>query len=489
MGFYYKGVFTKILFKFFFNRSCDYRIFEDIYISWNSNIPSLTMLHAVWSDNLQKYKLNRKIINRLKMKEIEIINHINHPMGIVSEPYKKYILNKHFSNKIKKNLSVIELGIKNKIKNKIKKNKKTINQKSLIYVGSLETRKNVFFLLKLFKKIYKFNSEYKLTIIGDGPDKNKLFKYAAQNYLPIRFLGNRDQKEIFNELSNHKIYIHTSTKESFSLSLLEAKISGLTTVAYEKLEVPKEFIDIGLKNFNINNWFNKIISNNNNNNKINEKKYLIENTAKKLIDKSSNFNLINKSFFDNISISYKKKIKKKYKLPNRFILNICNPNEENNYLCLVKAIKILKNDNQKIKLIIIIKKKKSFYKIQEIINNFKMNMCIKIISNLNDHEIASFYKLANLFISIDYNKDSIVHIYESMASNLPMLLCNNKKLRELTKNTSIYFDEFDPLSIANKIKFVLLNNQIKKKMINSGKKRVSSVAANVKNSIKNNFDN
>ena len=477
LGFYYKGVCTKILFKFFFNKNCDYRIFEDIYISWNSQIPSLTMLHAVWSDNLQKYKLKKKIINRLKVKEIGIINKINHPIGIVSEPYRKFILHKHFSGKINKNFSVIELGIKKKNKEK----RKLINQKTLIYVGSLEARKNVFFLLKLFKKIYQFNSEYRLTIIGDGPDKKKLLEYSDQNHLPIRFLGNKNQKEIFQELNSHETYIHTSTKESFSLSLLEAKISGLRTIAYSKLEVPKEFIDIGLDNFNINNWFNKIILKKNKKKNINIKKYLIKNTAKKLIDKSSNYDIISKSFFENISISQKNKVKKKYHLPNTFIINICNQ-KSNNYLCLIKAIKILKNENPNITLIIIIKDQKYYYNIQKMINDFKLNMNIRIISDLKYLEFACFYKLANLSISLSaaHKKDSIHHIYECMGSNLPMLLSSDKILRKLTKDKSIYFDQFDPLSIANKIKFILSSKYIKEKMINYGKKTLHTIFADMK---------
>ena len=83
MGFYYKGICTKILFKLFFNSKCDYRIFEDIYITWNSNIPSITILHAVWSDNLQKFSIKDEHIKKLKYKEIKVINSIQHPVSTV----------------------------------------------------------------------------------------------------------------------------------------------------------------------------------------------------------------------------------------------------------------------------------------------------------------------------------------------------------------------------------------------------------------------
>ena len=151
MGFYYKGICTKILFKLFFNSKCDYRIFEDIYITWNSNIPSITILHAVWSDNLQKFSIKDEHIKKLKYKEIKVINSIQHPVSTVSKPYRNYIIKKHFFEKIQKIL-ITELGTSEVLKSikKIDKNKKRI-----IYVGSLEARKNVFFLLKLFKKFMK----------------------------------------------------------------------------------------------------------------------------------------------------------------------------------------------------------------------------------------------------------------------------------------------------------------------------------------------
>ena len=41
---------------------------------------------------------------------------------------------------------------------------------------------------------------------------------------------------------------------------------------------------------------------------------------------------------------------------------------------------------------------------------------------------------------------------------------------EKSPKINIYFDEYDPLSIANKIKFVLLNKNIQRKMIDYGKK-------------------
>ena len=280
LGYFYKGIITRFLFKFFFNKNSDIRIFEDIYISWNSKIPSVTMLHAVWSDNLQKYLIKPERLKKLKKKEVNKINNIEHPIGVVSGPYLNYINKNHFAKKIKKKLKIVELGI-DKIPKKSKNKKKKI-----IYVGALEARKNIFLLLNIFKKIYKFDSQYEFTIIGSGPNTNKAVKFCIKNKLPVDFKGNLKNDKIFKELQKNQIYLHTSSKESFSLSLLEAKICGLITVAYKKLEVPKDFIDVGIDDFKVNSWFKKIIQLNNRGEvfkKFRYKKYLISNTAMKLL--------------------------------------------------------------------------------------------------------------------------------------------------------------------------------------------------------------
>ncbi len=470
MGFYYKGVLTKFLFKFFFDKKCDYRIFEDIYISWNSNIPSITIMHAVWSDNLQKYKLKKKFIQTLKNKESKTINSIKHSICTVSEPYKNYLINKHFNRKINKKISVVELGIK-KMNNT---SKKTSDLKSLIYVGSLEARKNIKFLFKVFKKLYQYDNSYKLTIIGDGPDKIILQKFKRKYSLPIKFLGNKNQYEIFQELKKHGTYVHTSVKESFSLSLLEAKISGLITIAYNKLEVPKEFIDIGVENFNINYWFKKIISiKKKNNKKFNFKKFLISESSKKLIERIDNYGFEKSNFFNKITNREIRTFKEKHRIKGKLILTYCSTNEMDQYLIIIKSLKILKYQQKNILLFIISEqdhKSNQNYKINKLIKEFKLNNNIKII-NINSYfDLICLCKLSKLFIfPLGFTKLNFKYL-DFIVSKVPTLLPDHKKLKRITKNKYDYYNIFDPLSLSDKINYILSDRSIQKKIYNFDKK-------------------
>jgi glycosyltransferase involved in cell wall biosynthesis len=256
MGFLYKDRVTRSLYKLFFNKKVDLQIFEDIYISWNSNIPSITILHAIWSDNLQSFSVCPVQEYKLKEREVKIIESIHHPVATVSHPYLKYIKESHFPYKINKNIDVIELGIDQSL---FKKHN-VINNKSIIYVGSLEIRKNIRFLLQVFKKLLEKDASYSLTIIGDGPQRRKLEDFAKFNSLNVSFLGALSHDCVIDEMLKHKIYLHTSIKESFSYALLEAKLAGLKTCAYAKLQVPSDFIDMPIITMEVDDWCNGILN-------------------------------------------------------------------------------------------------------------------------------------------------------------------------------------------------------------------------------------
>lgn len=258
LGFLYKAYVTKLLYKLFFDKKADVRVFEDIYLSWDSDIPSVSVLHAVWSDNIQAYTVSEAKQQRFRNHEAKIINKIGHPVVTVSYPYRDYIVNEHFKGMLTKKIDVIELGV-DQAKFSGSNDARRL-KKSIVYCGTLEARKNLFFLLDLFKAIYEEDSEYSLTIIGDGPDRGRMEAYANGNNLPVRFLGRLDNDNVLPELYQHEIYMHTSVKESFSYSLLEAKMAGLKTCAYAKLQIPAEFIDLGFDTFDVEEWSRGILN-------------------------------------------------------------------------------------------------------------------------------------------------------------------------------------------------------------------------------------
>jgi len=256
MGFYYKGRLTRFLYKRLFDRAAQLKIFEDVYLAWNSSDPSVTLLHAVWSDNLQSFSSDLTAVRSLVKAEERVIDSIAHPVITVSDRYRDYLLTSHRGSRRLPQVAVIPLGLDLAAFDIDVPAQHTA--KSLVFCGSLEPRKNLRFLLEVFQQLHREDGGYRLTIIGDGPDQTELDRFAAKHALPVDFRGRLDREGVIRELRRHSVYVHPSVKESFSFALLEGKMAGLKTVAYKELEVPVEFVDVPVATFDVADWLASI---------------------------------------------------------------------------------------------------------------------------------------------------------------------------------------------------------------------------------------
>jgi glycosyltransferase involved in cell wall biosynthesis len=258
LGYYYKGRLTGFLYRKLIRERADFYLFEDVYLSWNVKSPAVTVLHAVWSDNLQAFALTNSMVRRLIRREAAAIAAIEHPIATVSQRYRNYLEAMHFAHSpLQRPLEVIELGLDI---SRFPPNRYPPVARSLVYCGALEPRKNVAFMLEVFERIVVADPNASFTIIGDGPDGQRLERIAAMRGLKVNFKGRLSHELVISELQRHSIYLHTSTKESFSFSLLEAKLCGLRTFALAHLEVPEVFIDEGLTSFDADEWAARILA-------------------------------------------------------------------------------------------------------------------------------------------------------------------------------------------------------------------------------------
>lgn len=184
------------------------------------------------------------------------------------------------------------------------------------------------------------------------------------------------------------------------------------------------------------------------------------------------YNVITENYKKKIKQDYLIKIKKKYKLPKRFLISVGHLEKRKNFVNLIKAIKILKENKLNLNLIIIGQKSDETENIFNEIKNLKLSSNVRIFSNLNNDEVLCFYSLADIFIYPSLYEGFGIPMLESMASKLPIVLSNTQVFREITKNKYFYFDPNDPLSIANKIKFVFSDMFIRQNMVNYGQKRI-----------------
>ncbi|HSX46442.1 MAG TPA: glycosyltransferase family 4 protein [Patescibacteria group bacterium] len=103
----------------------------------------------------------------------------------------------------------------------------------IVYIGRLERRKGVKYLLQAFEQLKLQVPKAKLIIAGDGPDRNKLEDYVTERQLHgVEFVGYVSDKQKHALLQRAAIFCSPALYgESFGIVLLEAMASGAVTVA------------------------------------------------------------------------------------------------------------------------------------------------------------------------------------------------------------------------------------------------------------------
>lgn len=114
---------------------------------------------------------------------------------------------------------------------KVRREKK---KQRILYVGRLEKRKGLTYLLKSFAILAAKNPDVTLTIAGDGVDRAKLESLAVELGIAerVEFLGYTAESKKKQLLRTSDLFCSPAIYgESFGIVLLEAMASGLVTVA------------------------------------------------------------------------------------------------------------------------------------------------------------------------------------------------------------------------------------------------------------------
>ncbi len=111
--------------------------------------------------------------------------------------------------------------------------KNKVHTPTILYVGRLEKRKGVKYLIKAFAELQKRMPDAQLIIAGDGPSREKLEEYSADLGLSsVEFLGYIDNDEKLRLIQTSTVFCSPALYgESFGIVLLEAMACQTPVVA------------------------------------------------------------------------------------------------------------------------------------------------------------------------------------------------------------------------------------------------------------------
>lgn len=120
----------------------------------------------------------------------------------------------------------------------------SLKEHNLVSIGRFSREKGFVDLIEVFRLIHEKNPDWKLHLIGDGAEKNKIVDLIYQYHLDqfVELHGYLSREKIDEVLHQSSIYLMTSYTESFGIVLIEAMSHGIPCVAFSSAEGANDLI-------------------------------------------------------------------------------------------------------------------------------------------------------------------------------------------------------------------------------------------------------
>jgi len=187
-----------------------------------SNVKNVATFHA----KLPESRMNRTIEKVITPYTKSIMKSLD-ALTAVSEAAADYV-----HSLTDRDIHIIPNGI-NVEKYQQNVSRKKSSKKTILFVGRLERRKGIMFLLKAFRELVLSDDTIELHIAGAGPDEARLRRYIQDLEIPrTTFHGFVTEKKKIQLMSEATIFCSPAPYgESFGIVLLEAMALGTPIVA------------------------------------------------------------------------------------------------------------------------------------------------------------------------------------------------------------------------------------------------------------------
>lgn len=156
-------------------------------------------------------------------------------------------------------------------------------------------------------------------------------------------------------------------------------------------------------------------------------------------------------------------VKEKYKLPERYILNVGTIEERKNVLTLLKSVRDLD-----VSVVVVGRETKYAERVKYYIEKHKMEDRVFFLKGVDMQELAMIYKMASLFVYPSIFEGFGIPIIEALYSKTPVISSTGSCFAEAGGPFSMYVNPTDSKGFRDRISLVLENEELQKNMIEKG---------------------
>lgn len=172
------------------------------------------------------------------------------------------------------------------------------------------------------------------------------------------------------------------------------------------------------------------------------------------------------AFCQQVTENQKQTIRKKYNLPETYLLNVGAIEPRKNQLLILKALK-----TKAIETPLVIAGRKTDYltELQQFIENKKLQNQVLILPNVDFDDLPALYQSASVFIYPSQFEGFGIPVVEALQSGVPVIAAKGSCLEESGGPDSRYVSPSDETELAEQIMIVLKDNELRNNMIKNGK--------------------
>lgn len=157
--------------------------------------------------------------------------------------------------------------------------------------------------------------------------------------------------------------------------------------------------------------------------------------------------------------------------PKEYILFVGNAYPHKNLLKLINAFEIIKPDFPALKLVLAGKSDYFYNRLKYEIQNYTYYHDIIFTGNINNASLYKFYKKAAVFVFPSLSEGFGIPGLEAMLANCPVIASDIKVFHEIYRDAAYYFNPDSERDLAQKLTFLLKNQDLRKKLVTHGNKQ------------------